>query len=60
MSVNVQLAEELYKPVIKKFKKRRVNVRFKDNNWAVDLAEMKSLFSKNKNVKYLLCYRCFY
>ena len=28
---------------------------FKDNIWAADLAEMESLSSTNKNVKYLLC-----
>ena len=28
---NEQLAEELYKPIIKKFKKRRVSSAFKDN-----------------------------
>ena len=55
VSVNEQIAEELHKPVIKKFKRRKVYARFKDNIWAVDLAEMESLSSKNKNVKYLLC-----
>ena len=55
MSVSEQLAEELHKPVIKKFKRRKVYARFKDNIWAADLAEMESLSSKNKNVKYLLC-----
>ena len=50
ISVNEQLAEELHKPVIKKFKKRKVCARFKDNVWAADLAEMGSLFSKNKNL----------
>ena len=53
--VNKQLAEELHKPVIKKFKRRKVKVRFIDNIWATNLAEMGSIFSKNKNVKYLLC-----
>ena len=43
------------KPVIKKFNRRKVNVRFKDNIWAADLAEMGSLSSKNRNVKYLSC-----
>ena len=52
ISVNEELAEELRKPVIKNFKKRKVYARFKDNIWAADLAEMESLFSKNKNVKY--------
>ena len=55
VSVSEQLAEELHKPVIKKFKRRKVYARFKDNIWAADLAEMESLSSKNKNVKYLLC-----
>ena len=54
-SVNEELAEELHKPVIKKFNSRRVYVRFKDIIWAADLAEMGSLSSKNKNVRYLLC-----
>ena len=55
ISVNEQLAEELHKSVIKKLKRRKVYARFKDNIWAADLAEMESLSSKNKNVKYLLC-----
>ena len=40
---------------MKKVKRRKVYPRFKDNIWAADLAEIKSLPSKNKNVKYLLC-----
>ena len=47
--VNEQLAKELYKPVIKKFKRRKVYARFKNNIWGADLAEMESLSSKNKN-----------
>ena len=30
-------------------------MRFKDNIWAADLAEMGSLSSKNRNIKYSLC-----
>ena len=30
-------------------------MRFKDNTWATDLAAIESLFSKNRDVKYLLC-----
>ena len=55
MSVNEQLTEQLHKPVIKKFERRKVYVRFRGNTWAVDLAEMESLSSKYKNAKYLLC-----
>ena len=53
ISVNEQLAKELHKPVTKKFKRRKVYARFKDNNWAADLAEMESSSSNNKNVKHL-------
>ena len=49
------LADELHKPVIKKFNKRKVYSKFKDNIWGVDLADMQSLSRKNKGVKYLLC-----
>ena len=54
ISVNEQLAEELYKRVTTKFKRRKVCAKFKYNTWAADLLEMESLSSKNKNVKYLL------
>ena len=54
MSFNEQQAEKLRKPVTKKFKKRIVYARFKENICAADLAEMESLSSKNENVKYLL------
>ena len=49
------LANELHKPVIKKFDKRKVYSQFKDNIWGVDLADMQSLSRKNKGIKYLLC-----
>ena len=49
------LADELHKPVIKKFNKRKVYSQFKDNIWGVDLADMQSLSRKNKGIKYLLC-----
>ena len=52
--------EELHKPVIKKFKSRKVYARPKDNVWEADLAETESLSSKNKNVKYLSCARFFH
>ena len=52
---NKILAEELHKPVIKKFNKRKVYLQFKDNIWGVDLADMQSLSRKNKGIKYLLC-----
>ena len=41
------LADELHKPIIKKFDKRKVYSQFKDNIWGVDLADMQSLGRKN-------------
>ena len=52
---NKILAEELHKPVIKKFNKRKVYSQFKDNIGGVDLADMQSLSRKNNGIKYLLC-----
>ena len=49
------LADELHKPVIRKFNKRKVYSQFKDNIWGVDLADTQSLSKKNKGIKYLLC-----
>ena len=50
------LADELHKPVIKKFSKRKVYSQFKDNIWGVDLADIQSLSKKIKilNIFYVL------
>ena len=45
MPQNEQLAEQLHKPIIKKFKKRKVYSTFRDNTWGADLADTK-LISK--------------
>ena len=37
---NEQLAEELHKPIIKTFKKRKAYSLFRDNTWGADLADM--------------------
>ena len=37
------LADELHKPIIRKFNKRKVYSQFKDSIWGVDLADMQSL-----------------
>ena len=49
------LAEELHKPIIRKFNKRKVYSQLKDNIKGVDLADMQSLSRKNKGIEYLLC-----
>ena len=52
---NYQLANEIHKPIIKKFKKRKVYSSFRDNIWGIDLADMQLLSKYNKGIKYLLC-----
>ena len=37
---NYQLANELHKQIIRKFKRRKVDSLFRDNSWGVDLADM--------------------
>ena len=51
---NLRLADELYKPVIRKFKRKIVYSSFKDNIWAVDLADMQLISKCNKRIGYLL------
>ena len=55
-SNSLKLADELHKPVIRKFNERKVYSQFKDNIWGVDLADMQSLSKKIKvlNIFYVL------
>ena len=52
---NYQLAYELHKSIIRKFKKRKVYSLFRGNIWGFDLTDMQSLSKYNKGIKYLLC-----
>ena len=52
---NIQLADELHKPILRKFKKRKVHSSFRDNIWGVDLADMQLLSKFNKGFRFLLC-----
>ena len=45
---NYQLPNELHKPIIRKFKERKVYSSFKYNIWGVDLADIQSLSIYNK------------
>ena len=51
---NNQLANELHKPVIRKFFKRRDYRFYRDNIWHVDLADIQLLDKYNEGNKYLL------
>ena len=53
---NQQLANELHKPIIRMFKKRKVYSSYKENIWGVDLADMQLISKYNKGIKYLMCY----
>ena len=48
------LAEALYKPVTRKFQRRRVNVNSIDDIWAADLIDMQEFSKDNNGIIYLL------
>ena len=49
-----ELTEELYKPVTRKFHRKRVNVNSIDEIWAADLIDMQACSIDNNGIKYLL------
>ena len=52
---NQQLANELDKPIIRKFEKRKLYSSFKDNILDVDSADIQLISKYNKGIRYLLC-----
>ena len=52
---NIQLADELHRPMIRKFKKRKAHSSFRDNIWGLDLADMQLLSKFNKGFRFLIC-----
>ena len=52
---NKELAEELHKPIIRKFEKRKVHSWFIDKTWGADLADMQLISKFNKEILFLLC-----
>ena len=55
MPQNEQLAEELHKPILRKFKKGKVYSAFKDNIWDADLADVQLISKFNKRFRFLSC-----
>ena len=53
---NKELAEELHKPVIRKFEKRKVHCSFIDSIWDADFVDtqLSSKFNKGINFYYVL------
>ena len=52
---NKELAEELHKPIIRKFEERKVHSPFIDSIWVEDLADMQLTSKLNKRFRFLLC-----
>ena len=52
---NRELAEELHKPDVGKFEKRKVHSSFTDNIWDSDLADMQLMIKFNNGIRCLLC-----
>ena len=52
LEFNEQLANELHKPIIRNFKKRKMYSSFRDNIWGVDLADMQLLSKFNKRFRF--------
>ena len=51
---NEELADDLHKPVKRKFQRRQVSVNEIDDVWAADLVEMQEWKSVNKGFRYIL------
>ena len=52
---NYQIANELHKLIIRKFKRRRVYSSLRYSIWGVDLAYIQSLSKYNRRITYLFC-----
>ena len=52
---NKGLPEEIHKPIIRKFKKRKVHSPFIDNSWGDDLTDKRLISKFIKGIRFLLC-----
>ena len=52
---NEKLVEEIQKPIIRKFLKRKVYSSFKKNIWGADLAVMQLISKFNQGIRFFLC-----
>ena len=52
---NMQLPDELHKPIIRKHRERKIYSSFRDNIWGAYLADMQVLSKFNKEFRFLLC-----
>ena len=52
---NKELAKELHKPIVKRFKTRQVHSSFNGNIWGADLTDMQLISKFDKRICVLLC-----
>ena len=52
---NKELPEELHKPIIRTFNKRKIHSLFIENIWGADLADMQLISKFNKGFRFLMC-----
>ena len=52
---NQKLAYKLHKPIVRKFKRRKVSSLFKDKIWGADLADIQLISTYLKGIGLLLC-----
>ena len=52
---NKELAEELHKPIIRKFNKRKVHSPYINNIWVAHLPDIQLISKFNKGFRFLLC-----
>ena len=55
MKLNLQLAEEIQQPIIRKYEKRKLYSSFKDNVLGTDLVDMQLISKYDKDFQLLLC-----
>ena len=53
--LNQELAKELHKPIIRKFRKRKLHSSFIDNIRSADLVDMELINKFDKGIIFLLC-----
>ena len=52
---NKELAEELHKTFLKKFKIRKIHSPFTDNIWGANLVDLQLISKSKRGVRFLLC-----
>ena len=52
---NLQLSEELLKPIIKRLEKQKGHSSFIDNIWGAEIPDMQLISKFNQGIRFLLC-----